>query len=159
MQTIMNSKKLENSPIWYYISENKREDAVLFIHAAFSNHTQYDKQIDEFSKYFKVITIDLIGHGKSTVTKKGDNITITSYWIKKILDKENIKKIHIVGISLGAVIAEDFANHYPNMMKSLSCFGAYNINNFNLKMQKSNQIAQMIMILKALFSIKWFAKK
>ncbi len=158
MHTIMNSKKLENSPIWYYISENKREDAVLFIHAAFSNHTQYDKQIDEFSKYFKVITIDLIGHGKSTVTKKGDNITITSYWIKKILDKENIKKIHIVGISLGAVIAEDFANHYPNMMKSLSCFGAYNINNFNLKMQKSNQIAQMIMILKALFSIKWFAK-
>ena len=48
MDTIMNSKKLENSPIWYYISENKREDAVLFIHAAFSNHTQYDKQIDVF---------------------------------------------------------------------------------------------------------------
>ena len=35
MHTIMNSKKLENSPIWYYISENKREDAVLFLFLCF----------------------------------------------------------------------------------------------------------------------------
>ena len=71
---------------------------------------------------------------------------------------EKIEKIHIVGVSLGAVLAQDFANQYPDMVKSLACFGGYDINNFDMKMQKENSASQMLMMLKALFSIKWFAK-
>ena len=39
-----------------------------------------------------------------------------------------------------------------------SCFGGYDINNFDAKMQKENGASQMLMMLKALVSIKWFAK-
>lgn len=153
----MNCKKSETSPLWYYISE-KKEDAVLFIHSAFADHTQYDSQINAFSNYFTVITLDLIGHGKSTNVKKGDSIDKTAEWIKAILDQEKIKKIHLVGISIGAVLAADFANRYPEMVKSLACFGGYDINNFDVKAQNKNQMTQLMMMLKAIFSIKWFAK-
>lgn len=79
------------------------------------------------------------------------------------MDKRNpknrkIEKIHIVGISLGAVLAQDFANQYPEAVQSLACFGGYDINNFDAKMQKENSASQTLMMLKALFSIKWFAK-
>ena len=40
-----------------------------------------------------------------------------------IMKEEKIGKIHMVGVSLGAVLAQDFANHYPDMVKSLACFG------------------------------------
>ncbi|MDR2869739.1 MAG: alpha/beta hydrolase, partial [Deferribacteraceae bacterium] len=70
---------------------------------------------------------------------------------------EKIEKTHLLGVSLGAVLVQDFANHHPEMVKSLACFGGYYINNFDTKLQKGNSMAQMSMMLKAIFSIKWFA--
>ena len=60
--------------------------------------------------------------------------------------------------SLGAVLAQDFANRYPEAVNSLACFGGYDINNFDKKMQKENGTSQIRMMLKAFVSIKWFAK-
>ncbi len=55
-------------------------------------------------------------------------------------------------------MAQDFANKYPKSVKSLACFGGYDINHFDVTMQKENSASQMLMMFKALFSIKWFAK-
>lgn len=154
----MISKKLSNAPICYFISEGRHDQAVLFVHAAFADHTQYDKQVDSFSDKFTVITIDLIGHGGSTTTQKGYGIEKTAEYIKNILIEENIEQIHLIGISIGAVLVQDFANQYSEMVLSLSCFGGYDINNFNVSLKKENGKAQMFMMLKALFSIKWFAQ-
>ncbi len=154
----MISKKINSTPMCYYISENRYKETVLFIHAAFADNTQYSKQIEEFSQKFTVITVDLIGHGNSTKTQKGDGIEKTSQYIKAILQEENIKKVHLVGVSIGAVLIQDFANQYPEMVSSISCFGGYDINNFDVSMQKENGKAQGLMMLKAIFSIKWFAQ-
>ena len=81
-----------------------------------------------------------------------------SGWIYDILTAEQIESIHIAGISLGAVLAQDFANHYPHAVKTLACFGGYNINNFDKNLQKENQKEQISMMLKAICSIKRFAK-
>lgn len=105
-----------------------------------------------------MLAVDIIGHGQSTDTRKGDSIDKMSAWIYDIMQAEKIEKIHIVGVSLGAVLAQDFANRYPDAVQSLACFGGYDINNFDRKMQKENGASQMLMMLKALFSVKWFAK-
>lgn len=154
----MECKNTGRSPLYYYISKSRHRQAVIFIHAAFADHTEFDPQIEVFSKYFTVITVDLIGHGLSTKTKKGDGIEHTSEYLKDILSAENIEKAHFVGVSIGAVLAQDFANKFPDSVLSLSCFGGYDINNFDPAIQKKNSGAQRAMMLKALFSIKWFAK-
>lgn len=154
----MKQHQLENSPIVYYISGKENAQWILFIHAAFVNHSMFRAQIDYFREKYNVLTLDIIGHGKSINTQKGDSIDKMSGWIREILKKEKIEKIHIVGISLGAVLAQDFANQYPEAVQSLACFGGYDINNFDMKMQKENSAAQMLMMLKAIFSVKWFAK-
>ena len=155
----MKSLKLSNSPITYFISGKERTEWILFIHAAFVNHNMFKTQFEYFQNKYNVLAIDIIGHGQSTDTRKGDGIDKMSKWIFDILKVENIEKIHIVGISLGAVLAQDFANHYPNSVSSLACFGGYDINNFDIKMQKKNGAKQMLMMLKAFFSVKWFAKE
>lgn len=154
----MKQYKLENSPIVYYISTTEHKEWVLFLHAAFVNHNMFRTQIEYFQDKYNVLTLDVIGHGNSTDTQKGDSIDRMSAWISEVLKKENIDKIHMVGISLGAVLAQDFANQFPKKVQSLACFGGYDINNFNTKMQKKNSAAQMLMMLKAVFSIQWFAK-
>lgn len=154
----MTKREMENSPIIYYINSDKHSEWVLFLHAAFVDHNMFKSQVEYFKDKYNVMTLDILGHGESIDTQKGDSIEKMSLWMKEIFDKENIQKIHIVGVSLGSVIAQDFANKYPDYVQSLACFGGYDINNFDPEMQKENGAAQMGMMLKAVVSVKWFAK-
>lgn len=149
---------LDESPIVYYISRKENAEWILFMHAAFVDHNMFQAQIDYFRDKYNILTLDIIGHGRSTKARKGDSIDRMSAWIREILKTENIEKIHIVGISLGSVLAQDFANQYPEAVQSLACFGGYDINNFDVRMQKKNGASQMLMMFKAIFSVKWFAK-
>lgn len=154
----MKECKLENTPIAYYVSVTKHKEWVLFLHAAFVNHNMFVTQFGYFQDKYNILALDLIGHGNSTDTKKGDSIDKMSVWINEILKKEKIDKIHIVGVSLGAIVAQDFANRYPKAVQSLACFGGYDINNFEKSLQQKNGMVQMCMMIKAIFSVKWFAK-
>jgi 3-oxoadipate enol-lactonase len=154
----MKPVKSANSPITYFVSRTEQAEWILFIHAAFVNHNMFKAQFEYFEKKYNILAIDIIGHGQSTDTQKGDTIEKMSTWISDILKTENIDKIHIVGVSLGAVLAQDFANRYPYAVSSLACFGGYDINNFDAKMKNENSAKQKLMMLRALFSVKWFAK-
>lgn len=154
----MKQYHLDGSPIVYYVSGKEKTEWILFIHAAFVDHNMFQTQIDYFQNKYNILTFDIIGHGKSTKVQKGDSINKMSVWTREILKTEKIEKIHIAGISLGAVLAQDFANQYPEAVQSLACFGGYDINNFDVRMQRENGASQMLMMLKAVFSIKWFAK-
>lgn len=154
----MKEYKLKDSPIVYYISGREHKEWVLFLHAAFVDHAMFGEQIAYFRDRYNILTPDMIGHGKSAAARKGDSIEKMSVWIHEIIKKEAIGRLHIVGVSLGAVIAQDFANRFPEAVQSLACFGGYDINNFDRKMQRKNGGAHALMMLKAMFSVKWFAK-
>ena len=154
----MKQFKLDLSPVTYYVSGTENKEWVLFLHAAFVNHEMFRAQTEYFKDQYNVLAVDIIGHGRSTDTGKSDTIDKMSVWLYDIMKAEKIRKIHIVGVSLGAVLAQDFANRYPDAVQSLACFGGYDINNFDMKMQKENSASQMLMMLKALFSVKWFAE-
>lgn len=153
----MQQLQLDGSPIVYYVSGRDQNEWVLFLHAAFVDHGMFQTQIDHFGDRYNVLTLDILGHGKSTAAQKGDDLGKMPAWIHEILKKEHIDRIHIVGVSLGAVLAQDFANQYPEAVRSLACFGGYDINNFDAALQKENSAAQMLMMFKALVSIRWFA--
>ncbi len=154
----MKEFNLENSPIVYYIDDTANKEWVVFFHAAFVDHRMFEKQFEYFSGKYNLLAVDILGHGKSIKARKGDSIEKMSYWLDQIFKKHNIFAAHLVGVSLGAVFIQDFANKYENKVLSLVCFGGYDINNFDIESQKSNSKEQMKMMLKAFFSIKWFAK-
>lgn len=154
----MQQSKLEPSPIVYYISRSKCDEWILFLHAAFVDHKMFRPQFEYFQDKYNILAVDIIGHGRSTDTKKGDSLKKMSGWIYDIMKAENIGRVHIVGISLGAVLAQDLANRYPEAVGSLACFGGYDINGLDEKMQKEIAPQRCLMMLKALVSIKWFAK-
>ena len=149
---------LENSPIAYYIDDAANKEWLVFIHAAFVDHRMFEKQFDYFSGKYNLLAIDILGHGNSIHTKKGDKIEKMSDWVNRIFQKHDIPAAHFVGVSLGSVFIQDFANKYENKVLSLACFGGYDINNFDIAKQKANSKSQMKMMMKALFSIKWFAE-
>ena len=106
----MEQHKLNNSPIAYYVSGTEQKEWLLFLHAAFVDHNMFRAQTEYFRDKYNILAVDIIGHGQSTDTRRGDSIDKMSEWIYDILRAEKIENIHITGISLGAVLAQDFAN-------------------------------------------------
>ena len=126
----MKNLYLENSPIAYYVNETKNKEWLVFVHAAFVDHRMFEKQFEYFLGKYNLLAIDILGHGNSVHAKKGDNIEKMADWINQIFLKHNILAANFVGVSLGSVFIQDFANKYENKVLSLACFGGYDINNF-----------------------------
>lgn len=154
----MKEYHLDGSPIAYYLSGRSHRQWIVFLHAAFVDHTMFRRQVDYFQAQYNILTLDIVGHGNSTSAKLGDGVDKMSFWIREILQNEQIEKVHLVGVSLGAVLAQDFANRYPERLLSLACFGGYDINRFDRQLQQENGTAQLGMMFRGFVSIQWFAQ-
>ncbi|MDC0058031.1 alpha/beta hydrolase [Pelagibacteraceae bacterium] len=70
--------------------------------------------VPKLTKYFTVITYDLRGHGKSTVTNNNFTLNDLIDDLEKIREKTKIEKAHFMGHSLGGMIAPAYANKFPD---------------------------------------------
>lgn len=161
IESLIEHKQLKQDgyEINYYVSWKGNSDLIIFLHPAFSDHRAFNQQIDFFSKKYKVITIDLIGHGLSDINRSKDKIDTSAKHISEILEIEKIKSAHIVGVSMGALIWQYFALKYPEKTKSLIAIGGYNINEENKEVEKSQRSSNIDLIFRAIFSMKSFREK
>lgn len=151
--------KLDDYEIHYYVSGKENRDLIVFLHPAFSDHRAFSQQIDFFSKDYRIITLDLIGHGLSKAKKSKDKIDTSSKHISKILEIEGYNNAHLVGVSMGSLIAQFFALNYPEKTKSLIALGGYDINKENKEVEKAQRSSNLGLIFRAVFSMKSFRKK
>lgn len=119
--------------LFYTIYENTGKETILFLHTAMTNYHLYDQQFDYFKDDYQILVLDLYGHGQSE--KKGNLLEVKNH-INDILALEKINQVHAVGIALGSVILQDFANDYPEKILSLACFSSYDILNKNGNLQR-----------------------
>ena len=76
-------------------------------------------QVPEFQELFKVIVFDNRGIGKSTGSIAPYSIRMMADDAVELLKYLNIEKSHIVGTSMGGMIAQEIAINYPNMVDKL----------------------------------------
>lgn len=156
----MEHKTLENNgnTVHYYVSGKESGEAIVFLHPAFGDHRCFDKQIDFFSRDYRVITLDMLGHGSTGVGKTNDKLTATATHITEILKAENKDKLHIIGVSVGALLAQDFALKYPEKILSLTALGGYNINKEQKEIAKAQSKEVFKWLFKMIFSMDAFRR-
>jgi len=100
-------------PIHYSVA-GKGEPALVFIHCWGCNRNFWDNQVAEFSKTNRVVTIDMPGHGESGSGRK--NWSIESYGddVKTVVTKLGLKRVVLVGSSMGGPIALEAAKRMPD---------------------------------------------
>jgi 3-oxoadipate enol-lactonase len=68
---------------------------------------------NELARDFTLISYDLPGHGRSPVPSGPYTIEDLSAQLHALLARHNITRAHIAGISLGGLVAQQFAATYP----------------------------------------------
>lgn len=150
--------KQKGYSIFYYATGDRKNELIVFLHPAFADHRCFNKQIDCFSKEFRVVTIDMLGHGLSKVEKAKDKIDFTIHHIDSILENEGYSKAHFVGVSMGTLIAQYYSLHNPDKVQSMTILGGYDINADNKEISKAQRAENIKWVFKALFSMNSFRR-
>lgn len=150
--------KQDGYSINYFISGDTAKELIVFLHPAFADHRCFDKQINYFAKEYRIVTIDMLGHGLSKVDKANDKIDFSINHIDSILKLEGYNKAHFVGVSMGTLIAQYYALHYPDKVQSVTILGGYDINANNKEITKAQRSENIKWIFKALFSMDSFRR-
>ncbi len=82
---------------------------LLFIHCWSCDRTFWRNQADEFAKQYRVVTLDLGGHGESGRNRKNWTILGLGGDVQAVADKLKLKRIILVGHSMGGEVALEAA--------------------------------------------------
>lgn len=102
----------------YYKVEGNGEPLFLIPGLA-ANHRSWANQFLALKKYFKLITLDNRGIGNSYAPISGLKIEDMISDVNNILKLLKINEVHLLGNSMGAIIANEYANKYPHRVLSL----------------------------------------
>ncbi len=112
----------KNAAIFY--TDQGKGTVVVLIHGFLENSTMWDKITPELSKRNRVITIDLLGHGKSDCLGYVHSMELFAETIAAVLKELRIRKCILVGHSLGGYVALAFAEQHPQKVKGLCLMNA-----------------------------------
>ncbi|MDQ6528890.1 alpha/beta hydrolase [Flavobacterium sp. LHD-85] len=113
----MNYTLYKNTKISY--SDTGKGRTIVLLHGFLENKKMWSEYADLFSEKYRVVTIDLLGHGESDclgyVHKMEDNASA----VNEVLKHLNIEKAIIVGHSMGGYVGLAFAELYPEKIQKL----------------------------------------
>lgn len=96
-------KSSDGVEIAYSVS-GKGEPALIFVHGWGWDQSLWKKQVAKFSSKYKVVTLDLAGHGESGKKRKSFTIKAFSDDVVSVVNKLKLNKVILVGHSMGGII-------------------------------------------------------
>jgi len=95
-------------------------ETIIFLHGLGSNSADWQQQIDCFSQKYRVIAIDCRGHGRSDKPNGKYTIPLFADDMTQLFKYLEIESFHLVGFSMGGMVAFQIAVDNPQIVKSLT---------------------------------------
>ena len=101
-------------------------ETLLLLHAAMGNSRRWFKWVPKLARKYRVVRMDLRGHGASQIPKENEPFTLQHLVDDAIelLDLVGAKSAHIVGNSAGGYVSQQLAIQHPDRVKTLSIYGS-----------------------------------
>jgi pimeloyl-ACP methyl ester carboxylesterase len=101
-------------------------EAILFLHGMGCDATDWTPQIEAFSGQYRCIAIDHRGHGQSD-RAVGSGFSIAGFAADAlaVLDNLRVESAHVVGLSMGGMIAQRIALDAPERVRTLSLLDTF----------------------------------
>lgn len=93
--------------------------ALVFVHGWSCDKTYWREQVQFFAERFRVVSIDLAGHGQSGHNR--ENFTMESFGddVVAVVNGLNLEKVILIGHSMGALVIIDAAGKLPGKVEAV----------------------------------------
>lgn len=113
--------KMQDSPDINYVRTGAQGSApILLLHALGLDLSVWEQQFSAFGSTNDLIAIDLPGHGLSGSLDEAPSFAAMARIVGKLIEHLNLAPVHLVGISVGGMIAQTVALTRPELLCSLT---------------------------------------
>ena len=99
-------------------------DPILFIHGLGSSTRDWEYQLPTFSKRYRCICYDVRGHGQTTRAPGPYSLSRFAGDTKALIDTLDLGPLHVIGVSMGGMIAFQLGVDHPELCRSLTICNA-----------------------------------
>jgi len=107
----------KNTKISY--TDSGEGNAIVLLHGFLENKKMWKDYVFFFSNQYRIITIDLLGHGESDCLGYVHSMEENARAVHEVLEYLQIKKTTILGHSMGGYVGLAFAELYPESIQKL----------------------------------------
>lgn len=108
----------------YVCHGDESAPVMIFIHGVGMNKLSWQAQMQDFSQDYRVIAYDMLGHGQSDMPPEPTCLSDLTAQLCQLMDQLQIDKAHIIGHSMGALVAIEFALTHPESVDRLIALNA-----------------------------------
>lgn len=105
-----------------YFSDTGKGRAVVLLHGFLGSHHIWDATIRNLSRSYRVIAIDLPGHGQSPCFGYAHSMDLMAKCVKAVLDSLKLKKVVMIGHSMGGYVTLAFADLCPDYLRGFCLY-------------------------------------
>lgn len=117
---------------------------IVLIHGFLGAKEVWKKQVQSLKKGFRIITIDLPGHGESETIGYFHSMELMADSVKNLLAELKIRKVVMVGHSLGGYVSLAFAEKFPDSVLGLILINSTAKGDSLQRMKSRDQLIQLI---------------
>ena len=103
-------------------SDKGRGRVIVLLHGFLGSHAIWQSVAANLEKSYRVIAIDLPGHGESPCFGYAHSMELMAKCVKAVMDSLRLKKYVIIGHSMGGYVGLAFADIFPDNLKGLCLF-------------------------------------
>ena len=122
-----------------YIGDVGNGFPLVLVHGFLGSSKMWKPQINFFKKYFRVLTPDIPGFGKSNKIKSHNSIQSIANLLLDCLEERKIHKFNLVGHSMGGMIVQEMAKKRGDKILKLVCYSTGPIGEMPGRFETINQ--------------------
>ncbi len=103
-----------------WVKEAGQGEPLILLHAAATSGKIWWQHIPGLARRFRVLMMDLPGHGQSPRPEEPLSLEGMSAELYRTLQGMNLSQVHLVGLSLGGMVAQVLAVDHASLVRSLT---------------------------------------
>ncbi len=113
ISVVVDSVPSEDGVMIYYDVRGQGDKALVFVHCWSCDRSYWQNQVDEFAKDYRVITLDLAGHGQSGKGRQKWTMDSFGTDVAAVANKLNLQNMVLIGHSMGGAVVIEAARRLP----------------------------------------------
>lgn len=121
----MPETRVNGVQLWYELRGPKDGEPLVFVNGLLTDANSWAQQVPAFEDKYKVLLYDARGQGRSEKPPGPYPVRLHAQDLVALLDRLQIKRAHLVGLSNGGAALLHLALERPDLVKKLVIVGGY----------------------------------